>query len=153
MTVCLHEERASVAPFGAPDRRTDFTPCHLSIETIDGEVVAERDDPRAAFEGHTLETPWDPLDRAYFNGYAMWTYFTTPFLFTMPGFEVTEIEPWREGDQLWRGLQVTFPPGNPSHSTLQEFYFGPARRRQPGRRPPKGCFIEPTMLGSHHLSS
>jgi hypothetical protein len=124
MTVWLHEERASVAPFGAPDRRTDFTPGHLGIETLDGEVVAERDNPREAFEGHTLETPWDALDRAYFNGYAMWTYFTTPFLFTMPGFEVTEIEPWREGDQLWRGLQVTFPPGNPSHSTRQEFYFG-----------------------------
>jgi hypothetical protein len=32
--------------------------------------VSERSDPRASFAGHTLETPWDPLQRSYFNGYA-----------------------------------------------------------------------------------
>lgn len=30
--------------------------------------------------GHQMNTPWDPLHRAYFNGEAMWTYLTTPFL-------------------------------------------------------------------------
>ena len=33
-------------------------------------VVAERENPRTSFSGHTLQSPWDPLDRAYFNGYA-----------------------------------------------------------------------------------
>ncbi|WP_093498551.1 hypothetical protein [Streptomyces sp. Ag109_O5-10] len=124
-TVWLHEERASLFPFGAADRRSEFTPDHLRIVTTDGKTVAERDNPRESFAGHVLETPWDALDRAYFNGYAMWTYFTTPFLFTLPGFEVTEIAPWHEGDQVWHGLDVTFPPTNPSHSEHQQFYFGP----------------------------
>ncbi|MFQ3560949.1 hypothetical protein QZN11_29755 [Streptomyces gramineus] len=123
-TVWLHEERASLFPFGAPDRRSEFTPERLRIVTTDGRTVAERDHPRASFAGHVLETPWDALDRAYVNGYAMWTYFTTPFLFTLPGFTVTEIEPWHERHQVWRGLDVTFPPSHPSHSEHQQFYFG-----------------------------
>ncbi|MFJ5273856.1 hypothetical protein [Streptomyces sp. NPDC088358] len=127
MTVRLHEEHASVQPFGAHDQRTDFTPGRVSIEKLDGQVVAEREDPRTSFAGHTLETPWDPLDRAYFNGYALWTYLTTPFLLAMPGFTVTGIEPWREGDEVWPGLRAAFPPRIASHSTHQDFYFGPDR--------------------------
>jgi hypothetical protein len=38
----------------------------------------------------TSRTP-PVLDRAYFNGYALWTYLTTPFLFALPGFGVDEI--------------------------------------------------------------
>ncbi|MEV5783910.1 hypothetical protein AB0L42_23310 [Streptomyces sp. NPDC052287] len=127
MTVRLHEEYASVQPFGAHDQKTGFTAGRVSIEKFDGHVVAERVDPRASFAGHTLETPWDPLDRAYFNGYALWTYLTTPFLLAMPGFTVTDIEPWREGDEVWPGLRATFPPRIASHSTHQDFYFGPDR--------------------------
>ncbi|MFI9614040.1 hypothetical protein ACIHCM_20640 [Streptomyces sp. NPDC052023] len=127
MTVALHEEHASVQPFGAPDQKTDFTPGRVSIEKLDGRVVAERQDPRTSFSGHTLETPWDPLDRAYFNGYALWTYLTTPFLLAMPGFTVTGIEPWREGDEVWPGLRATFPAQIAGHSTHQDFYFGPDR--------------------------
>lgn len=96
MTVWLHEQHASVMPFGAPDQKTDFTARRVSIEKLDGRVVAERAEPRTSFKGHDLHTPWDPLDRAYFNGYALWTYLTTPFLLAMPGFTVTEIEPWRK---------------------------------------------------------
>ncbi|MFI0732442.1 hypothetical protein ACH4S9_26095 [Streptomyces sp. NPDC021225] len=128
MTVRLHEEHASVRPFGSPDQRTDFTPGRVSIEKLDGRVVTERDDPRRSFLGHTLESPWDPLDRAYFNGYALWTYLTTPFLLAMPGFSVTEIESWREGDEVWRGLRAAFPSYIASHSTQQDFYFGPDHR-------------------------
>ncbi|MER5410067.1 hypothetical protein [Streptomyces sp. NPDC002769] len=127
MTVRLHEEHASVQPFGAHDQKTDFTPGRVSIEKLDGQVVAEREDPRTSFAGHTLETPWDPLDRAYFNGYALWTYLTTPFLLAMPGFTVTGIEPWREGHEVWPGLRAAFPPRIASHSTHQDFYFGPDR--------------------------
>lgn len=124
MTVSLHEERASVHPFGAPDQRTVFTPDRVAIEKLDGRLVAERRNSGSAFAGHDLTTPWGPLDRAYFNGYALWTYLTTPFLFTLPGFESVEIEPWQEGDERWRVLRVTFPPGIVSHSAGQEFYFG-----------------------------
>jgi hypothetical protein len=127
MTAWLHEERASVTPFGAPDQRTDFTPGRVAIEKTDGRLVAERAEPRGAFRHHVLGTPWGPLDRAYFNGYALWTYLTTPFLLAMPGFEVEEIEPWREGGQEWPGLRATFPATIASHSTRQDFYFGPDR--------------------------
>jgi len=44
-----------------------------------------------------MNTPWDPLQRAYFNGYALWTYLTTPFLLAMNGVGVEEIEPWKKG--------------------------------------------------------
>ena len=71
-----------------------------------------------------MNTPWDPLHRAYFNGYAMWTYLTTPFFMAMPGFEVSEIEPWAEGNEDWRGLRVRFPQGIDSHCEEQDFYFG-----------------------------
>ena len=56
-----------------------------------------------------------------FNGYALWTYLTTPFHFAMPGFAVEEIEPWREDDELWRGLRVTYPSNIASHSKEQDF--------------------------------
>ena len=123
-TVTLHQQAASVLPFGNPDWRTRFTARHVAIETTAGVVVRERADPRSSFDGHQLQTPWDPLHRAYFNGYAMWTYLTTPFFMAMPGFEVTEIEPWQEGVERWRGLRVRFPGEIASHSREQDFYFG-----------------------------
>ena len=123
-TVTLQEESASVFPFGHPDWRTRFSPDRVAIETIAGVVVQERADPRNSFDGHDLLTAWDPLHRAYFNGYAMWTYLTTPFFMAMPGFEVAEIEPWQEGAERWRGLRVRFPDKVASHSKEQDFYFG-----------------------------
>jgi hypothetical protein len=123
MTVALHREWASVQPFGAPDQRSDFTPERIAIEKLDGEIVAERANPRASFTGHVLETPWDPLQRAYFNGYALWTYLTTPFLLTTPGFTVTEIDPVHEDGEQWAGLRAQFPDTLASHSRVQEFYF------------------------------
>jgi hypothetical protein len=123
-TVTLHEETASVFPFGNPDWRTRFTPQRVAIETTAGVLVRERADPRISFDGHDLLTPWDPLHRAYFNGYAMWTYLTTPFFMTLPGFEVAEIDPWQESEERWRGLRVRFPDTIASHSKEQDFYFG-----------------------------
>ena len=79
MTVWLHEERSSVSPYGAPDQRMVFTPERIAIEKLDGALVAERFAPRDSFAGHQMNTPWDPLHRAYFNGEALWTYLTTPF--------------------------------------------------------------------------
>ena len=73
MTAWLHEERASVTPFGAPDQRTMFTPDRIAIEKLDGKPVAERRAPRDSFAGHQMHTAWDPLQRAYFNGEAVWT--------------------------------------------------------------------------------
>ncbi len=124
MTVALDREWASVRPFGADDQKTDFTPERVAIEKLDGSVVSERSNPRESFARHVLTTPWDPLQRAYFNGYALWTYLTTPFLFELPGFTVTELDPIEDNGERWSGLQVHFPDRFASHSSLQEFYFG-----------------------------
>src|SRR5262249_59201848 len=73
LTVDLRQEYAEFTPFGGPNQRAVFTPQHLTVETAEGVIVAERTNPRAAFAGHTRETPWDDLDQLYFSGYAMWT--------------------------------------------------------------------------------
>jgi hypothetical protein len=101
-----------------------FTPDRVAIETNDGAVVAERKDPRASFAGHELETQWDPLHRAYWNGYTLWTYLTAPFLLTWPGFEISEVPPWRQDGELWRGVRARFPASVASHCAEQDFYFG-----------------------------
>src|SRR6187397_550548 len=124
MRVSLREEFASVTPFGQPNWRTNFRPERVAIETLDGEVVRERKNPRASFDRHTMNTPWDPLHRAYFNGYALWTYLTTPFFMALPGFEIREIDPISEGEEVWHGLRARFPGQYASHSEQQDFYFG-----------------------------
>ncbi|ORV92160.1 hypothetical protein AWC11_09335 [Mycobacterium interjectum] len=124
MSVALQREWASVQPFGGADQRTDFTPQRVAIEKLDGSVVAERFNPRESFAGHELKTPWDPLQRAYFNGYALWTYLTTPFFMTLPGVTVAEIDPIEDHGERWFGLQTRFPDELASHSTEQKFYFG-----------------------------
>jgi len=124
MTVWLREERSSVFPFGAPDQRTMFTPERIAIEKLDGTVVAERQAPRDSFAGHQMDTPWNALHRAYFNGYAMWTYLTTPFLLAMDGVRVEETEPWQEGAETWHVLRAYFPGSIGTHSGVQDFFFG-----------------------------
>src|SRR5580658_8209986 len=124
MTAWLHEERSSVIPYGAPDQRTMFTPDRIAIEKLNGTLVAERHAPRDSFAGHQMHTPWDPLQRAYFNGYALWTYLTTPFLLAMNGVRVEETEVWREGTETWRVLRAYFPGSVETHSLVQDFFFG-----------------------------
>src|SRR6516225_9432426 len=127
MTVWLHEERSSVFPYGAPDQRTMFTPERIAIEKLDGRVVAERSAPKDSFAGHQASTPWDALHRAYFNGEALWTYLTTPFLLAMDGVRVEESEAWREGAETWRVLRAYFPGSIETHSLIQDFFFGEDR--------------------------
>lgn len=124
MTVWLHEKRASVLPFGAPDQRTMFTPEKIAIEKLDGTTIAERQVPKDSFSGHQMHTPWDALHRAYFDGEALWTYLTTPFLLSMNGVRVEETEPWREGTETWRVLRAYFPGSIETHCGIQDFFFG-----------------------------
>jgi hypothetical protein len=127
VTTRLHEERVSHRPFGASDRRSCFTPERVSIETDAGAVLEALDQPRASFTGHAVETPWSTLQLAYFVGTAMWTYLTQPFTFTMPGFQLSELEPWDEDGQpgrgrRWRRLHVVWPSYLATHSTEQTLY-------------------------------
>ena len=114
-TATIHHESTVISPFGKSDQRMVFTPELVVVETTSGSIVEERLNPRAAFDGHTLTTPWDLLHRAYFNGYARWTYLNTPFLLAMPG--------WLEADEVWWGLRARFPDRIASHSKQQDFYF------------------------------
>jgi hypothetical protein len=125
MTVWLHAQRSRVTPYGAADQFTNFTPERIAIEKLSGEVVAERHNPRDSFAGHQMHTPWDPLQRAYFNGEALWTYLTTPFLLTLDGVLVEEVATWQEGTETWRVLRARFPGAIETHSQIQDFYFGP----------------------------
>jgi hypothetical protein len=119
-----HTEHLTITPFTAPDRRSVFVPDRLVIETLDGTIIESRDDPAAAFAGQTLETPWDKFHVAYFASEALWTYLTSPFLYTYPGFESEEIEPWHEGGEEWRRLKVTFPDYLASHNKTPITHFG-----------------------------
>ncbi|QAY72005.1 hypothetical protein ET445_00330 [Agromyces protaetiae] len=123
MTVALHEEHVVLEPFGAADQRSVFTPERIAVEKTDGTVVGQRLAPKDSFAGHQMNTPWDPLQRAYFNGEALWTYFTTPFLLALPGVEVEEIDPIQADEETWRVLRARFPASIETHSAVQEFAF------------------------------
>ncbi len=127
MTAWLHAQRSSVLPYGAPDQQTMFTPDRIAIEKLDGTVVAERLAPVDSFAGHQMHTAWDALHRAYFNGEAVWTYLTTPFLLTFDGVEIEETEPWTEGGETWRALRARFPGSIETHCRVQDFFFDDAR--------------------------
>ena len=125
ITTKTQEELATITPYGAPEFVMTFAPDRVVIRNSRAETIAGRDNPRSAFDGHGVDTPWDPLDRAYFSGYALWTYLSTPFLLAMPGVAVQEVAPWYESGEAWRVLRATFPPAIATHSTVQDFYFGP----------------------------
>jgi hypothetical protein len=124
MTVWLHEQKASLYPFGAEDQRSSFSAGRIAIEKLDGKLVAERNGDPGEIIDHLKAPQWDPLDRAYFNGYALWIYLTTPFFMLFPGMGVKEIDPLQEGDEMWKGLSVRFPSNIATRSTAQQFYFG-----------------------------
>ena len=105
--------------FGANDQQTAFTPERVALEKLDGTVVSERLNSRESFAGHEFERPWDALQRAHFNGYALWTYLTAPYPLTLNGVSVREIAPVAEDGQTWAGLQAQFSPEITTHSSLQ----------------------------------
>jgi hypothetical protein len=120
-----HQEKLMITPFTSPGLRCVFVPNRLFIETPDGAVTETRDDPEKSFAGQTVETAWDKFHVAYFASEALWTYLTSPFLYTYPGFESEEIEPWHENGEEWRRLKVIFPDYIASHTKTQITHFGP----------------------------
>jgi hypothetical protein len=120
----LHQQRGSVPNFMGPDQRATFQADRVAIEKIDGTVVDELLQPRVSLEGQSLQSTWNTLQLIYFVGYAIWTYMTTPFCFTMPGFATEELDPWQQGNETWRRLKVTFPAHLAQHAKEQTYYFG-----------------------------
>jgi hypothetical protein len=126
LTIEVAEPHAVMDPFPRPGERAVFDQGEARIEGDDGEVIASRPDPRPDFSGLSglrRNLRWDPLDSAYFAGYAMWNYMTFPQLLTRPGMEVSEGDTWDEDGRGWRRLEVSFPEALDTHSAHQTFYF------------------------------
>jgi hypothetical protein len=98
----------------------------VTITGADGKVIEALDNPRATFAGYTTETKWSLAQVAYFRSYATWHDLVEPFIFTWPGVEAHEVEPWTENGQTWRVLGVTFPASIDVHSATQLYYFDDA---------------------------
>ena len=109
----------------AQDRRSVFQPDRVVLQRPDGTLVDTRENPERSFDGHQFQTPWDDLHLAYFTGEALWTYVTTPFLLTWPGFVCDEIAPIEADGEIWRRMRVSFPDYIKSHTRTQVFCFGP----------------------------
>lgn len=88
----------------------------------DGQIVASRLQPRAAFGTMRRQFYWDILDFIYFGGYATWNYLLFPFLFLRDGFGFAIGSPARKIGN-WLPLEVSFPQDIPTHCSKQVFYF------------------------------
>jgi len=120
-----HEQGMILRPFSEPDRLAFFEPQRVTIETLEEQVVFSCETPLTQFEDQTIETPWDRWHAAYFLGYMLWSFLTTPFLYTYPGFASEELSPHEENGEEWRRLKVVFPRHFARHSRTQIAYFGP----------------------------
>lgn len=122
--ISTNRQRTVFTSYPRPGRRGSFEQGVVQIETDGGSLLARRLDPRSDLRRLRHKLWWDKLDLLYFTGSALWTYLATPFIFATPGFEVHELESWRESGEVWRRLAVTFPAGYHTHSRQQVFYFG-----------------------------
>ena len=119
-------------PWGAavadaePGRRAVFDHGEVRIETIDGEVLESRLDPRRCSSGARAlrrNLRWDDLDATYFAGYAWWNYLNAPYLLTREDVSVREVEPWRDGARPGAGSRPTSPRTIDTHCRRQVFYY------------------------------
>ena len=124
-TIETRKEVLTISPFPTPGLQSRCSADRLIFVDDFGRVAGEREHPARGYESPTLETPWDRFDVAYFASEAVWTYLTSPFVYTYPGFATEEIAPWHEGGEVWRRLQVTFPDYIFTHTKTQITYFGP----------------------------
>jgi hypothetical protein len=124
MTADAKTERV-VTEFPGQDKRSIFEPYRIVMEKLDGTVIETRDEPEKSFEGQQRETPWDDIHVAFFSSEALWTYLTTPFLYTYPGFQTEEIASIQAENETWRRLKVIFPDCVKSHTREQISCFGP----------------------------
>jgi hypothetical protein len=99
------EPKVEFTDFLRVGRPATFAPDRVTVGD------AERRDPRRRLG--SLHPIWDHLDLAYFTGYALWNYVTTPWLLTRA--RTTELP--------GRRLRAEFPPEIPTHSRVQTFHF------------------------------
>lgn len=121
--VFLHEQKVIFENYPAAGCRGIYTPENLCLETPEGNIFAERRQPRAAFNSLRRLLWWDDLDLLYFAGYALWNYLAMPWLLTFEGVEIQSVSDWEEAGEKWKKLTVKFPVGIATHSAEQVFYF------------------------------
>lgn len=122
VTVSTDRQWASHEPFGTLASRSDFTGRRIALLDAANQVLQERMQPRTSFEGHKLETPWDPLQLAFFAGCAMWTYLNTPFLLAWDGVVCEDAGTWTERGETWRKIEVRYPDSLEVFSNAQAIY-------------------------------
>jgi hypothetical protein len=125
MRMQMSEQHVVLHGFPHEDQQAVFDRGNVRIETRGGQVISARCNARAAFaglRGLRRNLHWDALDAAYFAGYALWNYLSTPLLLTHEQVMATEGDSWREAGELWRRLEVSFPPDIHTHSLQQTFY-------------------------------
>ena len=123
--VAVAGPRTVLHDFPRAGQRGVFDHGEARIETGDSEVIDVRTNPRSAFFGITgirRNIRWDPLDTAYFAGYAFWNYLTSPRLLIQDGVTVTDGGPCQESGRRWRRLLATFPADIDTHCRHQTFY-------------------------------
>ena len=121
--ISVGESRLLAHPYGGAGRTGVFEHGNVRIVSAKQTLVEERLDARAYFGRFRRRIWWDRCDALFFGAYAIWNYFQIPFLFERDGFELTELESWREQGETWRRLRAVFPPDVPTHSQIQDFYF------------------------------
>jgi hypothetical protein len=127
VTLDPRREHISVMPLLGEDTTAVFDAERDTVEirSADGTVLHHRDKPRSSFPAYTDDVQWDESQIAYFVGMGNWNYLVEPYLFTYPGVQAREIEPWQENGETWRQLAVQFPANLPNHNPHQTFYYGP----------------------------
>jgi hypothetical protein len=122
-TVSTLGPRVVLAPYPGPGQRGILENNRVRIESDDGEVLAERPDPREELGGFRRNFWWDDLDLLYFGAYALWGYVGAPFVFRRPGYEIEEAGTWQENGEVWNGIRVRFPANVPAHSRDQVYWL------------------------------
>ncbi|MEZ2418347.1 hypothetical protein [Luteibacter sp. RCC_6_2] len=125
VTVSTDRQWASHAPFGTRAARSDFTSQRIALLDASGTVMEAMDRPRASFEGHSLESPWNDIQLAFFAGCAMWTYLNTPFLLAWEGVHAEDGGTWEENGETWQKVNVRYPDSLEVFSKAQAIYVGP----------------------------
>jgi hypothetical protein len=123
--VDIHGLRNVMHGFPTPELTCIFSHDEVRVES-EGKVIERRTKARGAFQGlgaFRRVQRWDIIDSAYFVGYAMSNYMSHPYRITQPGFQVRRGEDWRGDNEIWRRLEVEYPPGFDSHCHRETFYI------------------------------
>ncbi len=128
MRAATREPRFSFFDFPKPGQTAELIGSNeVRILDSEGRIIAQRENPRAAFRGLRRLFYWDDLDFTYFGGYATWNYLTAPFLLMRKGFVIEALDPAPGVLASLTRLEVSFPDDIPTHSRKQIFYFDDQR--------------------------